>query len=230
MQQKFCMERQNATACCGRKNPNEKCKIDLRKGQWDALTLNLDELPYGGSCTYEVKARCGFPKLTVNSTNIDMVVAYKRKDWGNDTYEPSDDDKYDDDETYNPKPNSKGQLEFWLKAREKKEDKNETDDKKCKETKLWLTLTNLLNPMRSQLDMAEVGRRGPGKLVQVSGIEELQVTTDPTVPMTVYGYSTSENIVTVSTTAADEGAPDNSALHVAFSFCITLMITLAFLF
>jgi hypothetical protein len=148
MVQKFCMQRQNATACCRAKSPNGKCSIDLRKGQWDSMTLNLTELPFGGSCTYEVKARCGFPKLVVNSTNIDMVVAYKRKDWDNDTYVPTDDDTYSDDETYNPTPNSKVFLEFWLKAKEKKENKNETDDKKCKETKIWVTLTNLLDPYR----------------------------------------------------------------------------------
>lgn len=111
-------------------------------------SIFLDDLPFGGSCTYEVKAKCGFPKLVVNSTNIDMIVAYKRKDWGNDTYEPDDDEKYDDNETFNPKPNSEGKLEFWLPRREKPDEKKDDDDKKCKESKIYLTLTNLLNPNR----------------------------------------------------------------------------------
>jgi hypothetical protein len=159
MVQKFCMQRQNATACCRKKSPNGKCSLDLKKGSWDNITLNLEELPFGGSCTYEVKTRCGFPKLVVNSSNIDMVVAYKRKDWANDTFEPSDDDQFSDDETYNPQPNSKGLLEFWLKAKEKKEDKNEKDDNKCKETKIWVTLTNLLSPNRGYLDNGNLEKK-----------------------------------------------------------------------
>jgi hypothetical protein len=88
----------------------------------------------------------------VNSTKIDMIVAYKRKDWGNDTYVPDDDEKYDNDETYNPKANKNGQTVFWLPRREKpNEKKDDDDDKKCKESKVYLTLTNLLSPNRLNL-------------------------------------------------------------------------------
>ena len=118
MVQKFCMKRQDPLVCCPKDKgltlkEDGKCSIDLKKKYWTNVTLFLDELPYGGSCTYEIKTKCGFPKLIVNSTNIDMVVAYKRKDWGNDSYSPDDDEKYDDNETFNPKPNN-GKVEFWL--------------------------------------------------------------------------------------------------------------------
>ena len=83
-----------------------------------------------------------------------MIVAYKRKDWGNDTYDPDSDEKYDDNETFNPKPKN-GKLEFWLQRREKpKEKKDDDDDKvKCKESKIYMTLTNLLNPNRSRMSL-----------------------------------------------------------------------------
>ena len=111
MVQKFCLKRQNKTAWCPKRNKtlsslgddDGKCEIDLKKKDWTKYTFFLDDLPYGGSCTYEVKARCGLPKFSVISTNIDMVVAFKRKDWGNDTYSPDDDEKYDDNETFDPK-------------------------------------------------------------------------------------------------------------------------------
>jgi hypothetical protein len=63
---------------------------------------------------------------------------------GNDTYSPDDDEKYDDNETFNPKSKN-GKLEFWLQRREKPEEKKDDDDdeKKCKESKIYLTLTNL---------------------------------------------------------------------------------------
>jgi hypothetical protein len=161
MMQKFCMKRQNKTACCPKKNKtlsslgddDGNCEIDLKKKDWTNYTIFLDDLQYGGSCTYEVKARCGFPKFSVNSTNIDMVVAFKRKDWGNDTYSADDDEKYDDNETFNPKSKN-GKLEFWLQRREKPDEKKDDDDddkKKCKESKIYLTLTNLLSPNRPNL-------------------------------------------------------------------------------
>ena len=100
--QKFCMKRQDKAVCCGktRKDPDDKislrgddCKFDFKsKFKWQNITLSLNELPYGGSCTYEVNAKCGYPKLVVNNSNIDMIVAFKKKHWDNDTYEPSDDD------------------------------------------------------------------------------------------------------------------------------------------
>ncbi len=67
MVQKFCMKRQNKDYCCP--DPKKanlkdgKCEINLKKNDWSNYTLFLDNLTYGGSCTYEVKARCGFPKL-----------------------------------------------------------------------------------------------------------------------------------------------------------------------
>ena len=80
------------------------------------------------------------------STYIDMVVTFKRKDWGNDTYSHDDDEKYDDNETFDPKSKD-GKLEFLLqrreKPKEKKKDEDEDDEKKCKESEINLTDTNV---------------------------------------------------------------------------------------
>lgn len=81
-----------------------------------------------------------------------MVVAFKRKEWKNDTYKPDDGDKYDDDETYNPKRKDDGRIEFKMKNKEKK-DRSDTD---CEKVKLYLTLTNLLNPNRPQAQTSRV--------------------------------------------------------------------------
>jgi hypothetical protein len=78
----------------------------LRRGsyEWEDINISLNELPYGGSCTYVIRSGCGFPKLEVNNTNIDMIVSFKRSEWGNDSFIPTDDVTYDDDEVVNVKP------------------------------------------------------------------------------------------------------------------------------
>jgi hypothetical protein len=76
----------------------------LRRGAWEDFNISLTELPYGGSCTYEVRTGCGFPRLTVNNSNIDMIVAFRRREWGNDSFIPTDDDVYDNDEVVNVRP------------------------------------------------------------------------------------------------------------------------------
>jgi hypothetical protein len=243
------MKRQNKQYCCPDpekpKNLKDdgKCEIDLKKKQWSNYTLFLDNLTYGGSCTYEVKVRCGFPKLIVNNSNIDMIVAYKRKEWGNDTYDPKNDDKYDDNETFNPKPRN-GVTTFWLQRREKpsekKDDHDDDKENECKEAKIYMTLTNLLNPNRpKQNGKTYLTKESENYLVPLNNPED-----DPTLDETVYQeatpyvmvYDTPEELkadnrfVQLLSTAADEGAPD-SALKVAFSAVIAaVMISLAYLF
>lgn len=145
-------------ACCG-KGGNGECKIKLDYKKWDNYTLALNTLPYGGSCTYKVEAKCGYPTLIVNNTNIDMAVAFKKQKWDDDNYEPSNDDIYADDETSNPKPKD-GQIKYKMPKGDKKDDddKNET---KCQKTKLYITLTNLLNPERKMVSTSRMLEGAP---------------------------------------------------------------------
>jgi len=76
-----------------------------------------------------------------------MVVAYKKEKWDDPNYEPLDDDSYSDDETYNPTYKD-GKIIFRLDKNSKKDDGDEKNETKCKETKLYLTLTNKLNPLK----------------------------------------------------------------------------------
>jgi hypothetical protein len=85
--------------------------LKLKYKDTDNYTLNLDELPYGGSCTYNVEAKCGYPNINVNNTNIDMVVTFKKKELSNDVYEPSNGEVYEPDETANPKAKN-GKIEY----------------------------------------------------------------------------------------------------------------------
>jgi hypothetical protein len=71
-----------------------------------------------------------------------MIVAFKKKHWDNDTYEPSDDDQYDSDESDHIKKDKNGKLVYQMPKGEKKD----KDDKDCQRTKMYITLTNLLNP------------------------------------------------------------------------------------
>jgi hypothetical protein len=164
MLQKFCGKRQNNTLCCPPKNKpkltddggddDDECEIEIKgKNVWDNVTISLEEVPYGGSCTYEVKAKCGYPQLVVNNTNIDMVVAFKKKEWDNDTYKPDDHDDYDDDEEWEGHKNDEGRIEYHMKEKEK-HDHNDTD---CQKVKMYITLTNLLNPSRPQLIESSLG-------------------------------------------------------------------------
>jgi hypothetical protein len=72
MVQKFCMKRQNSSVCCPKKKfadgsvmnlkDDGKCEIEIKNKNASAnFTLYLNELPYGGSCSYEVKTKCGYP-------------------------------------------------------------------------------------------------------------------------------------------------------------------------
>jgi len=125
-----------------------KCEVEIKnKNATAAFSLFLNELPYGGSCTYKVETKCGYPQLSVNNSNIDMVVAYKKEKWDDPNYEPLDDDSYSDDETYNPTYKD-GKIIFRLDKNSKKDDGDEKNETKCKETKLYLTLTNKLNPLK----------------------------------------------------------------------------------
>ena len=81
------------------------CKIEIKnkdKNSSTNFTFYLDQLPYGGSCTYELKTKCGYPGFGVNKSNIDMVVEYKKQMIDDDNYETLDDDTYASDETFNP--------------------------------------------------------------------------------------------------------------------------------
>lgn len=85
-----------------------------------------------------------------------MVIAYKKEKWDDTNYEPLDDETYSDDETYNPTFKD-GKIVFRLDKNAKKDDdddekKNQT---KCKETKLFLTLTNKLNPTKPTNNLAQ---------------------------------------------------------------------------
>jgi hypothetical protein len=107
----------------------------------------LDQLPYGGSCTYEVKTKCGYPRFGVNNSNIDMVVAYKKQKFDDDAYEPLDDDTYASDETFNPTYKN-GKIIFQMDKKVKKDEDDGKDENKCKSTKIYVTLTNKLNPKK----------------------------------------------------------------------------------
>ncbi len=41
----------------------------------NSTSINIDSLDYGQSCTYGVISNCGYPKIDINQTNIDVVVA-----------------------------------------------------------------------------------------------------------------------------------------------------------
>jgi len=53
MLQKFCRKRQDKQVCCKKDFRNDdNCEIELKKKDWSNVTISLEELPYGGSCTY----------------------------------------------------------------------------------------------------------------------------------------------------------------------------------
>lgn len=146
--QKFCAKRQNSTACCGAKKPKDKCELKLKYQEWDNVTIDLQSVDFGGTCTYKVEAKCGYPTLVVNNSNVDMVVTFKKKEWDDDKDHDDDDRKnetYHDDET-NVGKHSDGKTEFKLDKKEK-EDKDDSKED-CQKTKLYVTLTNLNNPTK----------------------------------------------------------------------------------
>ncbi len=75
------------------KNPSRKDRcgdrdeFEIKKKEWQNVTLDLRNLTYGESCTYNIKSKCGFPKIEVNSSNVDLIVSYKKSHWDrNDTF------------------------------------------------------------------------------------------------------------------------------------------------
>ncbi len=213
MVQKFCMKRQNSSVCCPKKKladgsvmnlrDDGKCEVEIKNKNANlTFSLFLNDLPYGGSCTYEVKTKCGYPQLSVNNSNIDMTVAYKKKEWDNSTYEPSDDDSYSDDETYNPTYKN-GKIIFTLDKNAKKDD-DDKDEKKCKETKLYLTLTNKLNPNKPQANLSQF--RLASALTQVSD-------------------SSSQNYAMVVA-----GAVDGASFLTVFSYFISIAVMSSYFF
>lgn len=167
MVQKFCLKRQDSSVCCPKRKfadgsvmnlkDDGKCEIEIKnknKNESANFTLYLDQLPYGGSCTYEVKTKCGYPRFGVNNSNIDMVVAYKKQKFDDDKYEPLDDDTYGSDETFNPTYKN-GKIVFQMDKKVKKDDDDDgKDENKCKSTKIYITLTNKLNPEKPPKSLA----------------------------------------------------------------------------
>jgi hypothetical protein len=41
----------------------------------DTVNFNISILTYGDSCTYGIISNCGYPKIQVNATGLDVVVA-----------------------------------------------------------------------------------------------------------------------------------------------------------
>ena len=219
MLQKFCGKRQNNTLCCPRKHKalmddgdddDDECEIELKKKEWTNVTLNLEELPFGGSCTYEIKAKCGYPQLVVNNTNIDMVVAFKKKKWDNDTYKPDDDDKYDDDEHDHPKEKKEHddhdhKIEYHMPKNDKHDKGN--NETECQKTKLYMTLTNLLDPKRPK-------QLATPRMLQVSASDD----------------TGDERIALLQTTAAEEGAPDAASGMVFTAMLSLILLASSFVF
>jgi len=158
MIQKFCMKRQDSSVCCPKKKFEDgtvmnlkddgKCQIEIKNKNASApvnFTLYLNNLPYGGSCSYEVKTKCGYPRFAVNNSNIDMIVAYNKKKIDDDDYQPLDDEVYSNDETFNPTFKN-GKIVFQMDKNVKKDEGDGKNETKCKSTKIYITLTNKLNP------------------------------------------------------------------------------------
>ena len=75
--QKFCSRRQDSLTCCGNQGNNE-CKIKTKFQEPQDQIIDINKLTWGGSCTYKVEAKCGLPTIQVNSSEIDLVVAFKK--------------------------------------------------------------------------------------------------------------------------------------------------------
>lgn len=108
-----CGKVQNNTACCGKRSDigrfkpsdlhglgdDDLCEFFLRDTNTTfALTLDLENVPYGESCSMEIKGLCGYPNLVVNNSNIDMIVSYKKSKWGDEFFKLDKDVDFDDDE------------------------------------------------------------------------------------------------------------------------------------
>lgn len=45
-------------------------------GIGNSTNINIESLDYGESCTYGLVSQCGYPKLEIDRTDLDVVVAY----------------------------------------------------------------------------------------------------------------------------------------------------------
>ncbi len=77
MMNNFCKGRQDSNLCCDF-TWNTPCTIELEYKKTDTWNINLEKMPYGTTCTYQVTSDQGYPDLKVNNTHVDMVVAYKK--------------------------------------------------------------------------------------------------------------------------------------------------------
>jgi len=140
--QRFCSRRQDSLTCCGN-NGNNECKLKTQYKKDQNLTLDVSKLTWGGSCTYKIEAKCGLPSISVNSSDVDVVVAFKKNKNGTAPPEPDTNETFD--ESANPKFTN-GKITYTLPKEDKEADKNTTDESDCTMTKLYVTLTNLKNP------------------------------------------------------------------------------------
>jgi hypothetical protein len=106
-----CGKIQNNTACCGKRNDawrwgpqhglgdDDLCEfVVMNTSTTFNVSLDLENVAYGESCTMEVKAFCGYPNFVVNNSNIDMIVAFKKNQWNNPKFILNSDIDFDDDE------------------------------------------------------------------------------------------------------------------------------------
>ena len=77
-----------------------------------------------------------------------MVVTFKKKELSNDVYEPSNGEVYEPDETANPKAKN-GKIEYKFPQKLKKDEGKDGNETKCQKAKMYVTLTNLLNPLKN---------------------------------------------------------------------------------
>lgn len=68
----FCKISQTIQHCGGRD------EFEIKKKEWTNVTMNLTNMTYGDSCSYRVRSKCGYPKIQVNNSNVDMIVSYKK--------------------------------------------------------------------------------------------------------------------------------------------------------
>lgn len=62
---------------CGSVQLNATCgnKFISFSAIGNEVSFNIDTLNYGESCTYQVISQCGYPKIDISHTGLDVVVA-----------------------------------------------------------------------------------------------------------------------------------------------------------
>jgi hypothetical protein len=72
------MQRED-TGCGCDPNNTSTCWLEgnLTEGA-KTVSINQDVMPYAASCTYLVKTDCGYPDLTINGNDIEVLVGYNR--------------------------------------------------------------------------------------------------------------------------------------------------------